>query len=159
MTIQDQVLAGRLNGILLPLSAMKTENDWGVGDFSSLREWTAFLAAQGTKIIQILPLQETAPGENCPYSALSAFATDPVYADISSVEDIMASPAAGEYLESIQPQIAAWHQADRSPFFAVKQAKLKALWLGYQRFLLAEQSQRTARFHAFEAYCSSQVGW
>ena len=49
MTIQDQVLAGRLNGILLPLSAMKTARDWGVGDFASLIEWTEFFASLGTK--------------------------------------------------------------------------------------------------------------
>ena len=119
MTIQDQVLSGRLNGILLPLSAMKTERDWGVGDFASLIEWTEFFASLGTKIVQILPLQETAPGETCPYSALSAFATDPVYADISSVEDICASQEASAYVSSLSDNIAAWHQAKRAPFNAV----------------------------------------
>ena len=105
MTIQDQLLSGRSNGILMPLSAMKTDKDWGVGDFSSLIEWTEFLAAQGTKIIQILPLQETAPQETCPYSALSAFATDPVYADISAVEDVWASENGRAYVESLKNDI------------------------------------------------------
>ena len=112
MTIQDQVLAGRVNGILLPLSSMKTEKDWGVGDFSSLMEWTDFLAAQGAKILQILPLQETAPMETCPYSALSAFATDPVYADISAVEDVWDSEDGRAYVESLKNDIAFWHNAD-----------------------------------------------
>lgn len=159
MTIQDQVLSGRVNGILLPLAAMKTEHDWGVGDFGSLQEWTSFFASQGTKIVQILPLQETAPNETCPYSALSAFATDPVYADISQAEDVMASPRAREFVESLQTKIAEWHKAPKAPFFAVKQAKMKALWYGYQRFLVAEQSVRSARYQAFEAYCAAQSGW
>ena len=159
MTIQDQVLSGRLNGILLPLSAMKTARDWGVGDFASLIEWTEFFASLGTKIVQILPLQETAPGETCPYSALSAFATDPVYADISSVEDICASQEASAYVSSLSDNIAAWHQAKRAPFNAVKQAKLKALWLGYKHFLQAEAAVNSARFQAFEAYQTAQSGW
>lgn len=159
MTIQDQVLAGRVNGILLPLSSMKTEKDWGVGDFSSLMEWTDFLAAQGAKILQILPLQETAPMETCPYSALSAFATDPVYADISAVEDVWASGDGRAYVQSLKNDIASWHNAEKAPFFAVKQAKLKALWYGYQRFLADEQAVRSARYRAFEAYCSAQSGW
>ena len=159
MTIQDQVLSGRVNGILFPLAAMKTEHDWGVGDFGSLQEWTSFFASQGTKIVQILPLQETAPNETCPYSALSAFATDPVYADISQAEDVMASPQAREFVESLQTKIAEWHKAPKAPFFAVKQAKMKALWYGYQRFLVAEQSVRSARYQAFEAYCAAQSGW
>lgn len=159
MTIQDQVLSSRLNGVLLPLSAMKTAGDWGVGDFSSLREWTEFLAAQGAKIIQILPLQETAPGENCPYSALSAFATDPVYADISNVPDVAASPRAQEFIDSISFKIREWHDAPRAPFFAVKQAKLKALWFGYQYFLETQAAANSPRFQAFEAYCAAQAGW
>ena len=143
----------------MPLSAMKTDKDWGVGDFSSLMEWTEFFAAQGTKIIQILPLQETAPLETCPYSALSAFATDPVYADIAAVEDVWASKNGRAYVESLKNDISAWHNAPKAPFFKVKQAKLKALWYGYQRFLTDEASVRSARFFAFEAYCSAQSGW
>ena len=157
MTIQEQLLSSRSCGILLPLCAMKTETDWGVGDLGSLSVWTEFLASQGVKILQILPLQETAPGITCPYAALSSFATDPVYTDISAVEDIIHSPAAQEYIRSLQPQIDAWHQAKRAPFEQVKQAKLRALWRGYQTFLSAEQANRTARFRAFEAYQSAQV--
>ena len=159
MTIQDQVLSSRLNGILLPLAAMKTARDWGVGDFASLREWVAFFAKQGAKIVQILPLQETAPGENCPYSALSAFATDPVYADISDVYDVQNSPEAQAYVSSLTDKIREWNAAPRAPFFAVKQAKLKALWLGYKHFLQTEAAVRSARFLAFEAYQASQSGW
>ncbi len=159
MTIQEELLSSRTNGILLPLAAMKTDSDWGVGDFGSLEEWTEFLASLGTKIIQILPLQETAPGENCPYSALSAFATDPVYVQISQVPDIAHSHEAQEHISLLTEQIAAWRHAHKAPFFAVKQAKLKALWFGYQQFLRTEQSTRSARFRAFEAYQSAQQGW
>lgn len=159
MTIQDQVLSGRVNGILLPLSAMKTENDWGVGDFSSLRQWTEFFSSQGTKIVQILPLQETAQDQTCPYSALSAFATDPVYTDISDVPDVSASPRAREFIDSLAPKISEWRCAKKAPFFAVKQAKLKALWFGYQHFLETEMSADSPRARAFKAYCAAQAGW
>lgn len=159
MTLQEQILSSRLSGILLPLSAMRTSTDWGVGDFSSLQEWTDFLAAQGTKIIQILPLQETAPGINCPYCALTSFATDPVYADISSVEDVQYSPQALEFIASLQPQIHQWRMLDSVHFFDIKQNKLKALWMGYQRFLAVEKSANSPRFKAFEAYQAAQEGW
>ncbi len=159
MTLQEQILTSRVNGVLLPLAAMKTEQDWGVGDFSSLMQWTDFLASQGTKIIQILPLQETAPGENCPYSALTAFATDPVYVDISSVPEVQHSLEARNYVASLQENIAQWRAESKAPFFPVKQAKLKALWLGYQHFLTAEKSVFSPRFQAFEAYCAAQASW
>ncbi len=159
MTLQEQILSSRISGILLPLASMRTNRDWGVGDFGSLTEWVDFLSGQGTRIIQILPLQETAPGVNCPYSALTSFATDPVYTDISGVQDIQQSAEAQEYIASLQEKISLWRSAETADFFHVKQAKLKALWLGYQRFLTEEKSFYSARFRAFEAYCAAQAGW
>lgn len=159
MTIQQTVLNSRVNGILLPLASMKTETDWGVGDFGSLIEWIDLLSDNGVKMVQILPLQETAPHENCPYSAMTAFATDPVYTDISQVQDVAINEKAQQLMQSLQADITSWHQAEKAPFYQVKEAKLKVLWLGYQHFLQHEQQNRTARYQAFEAYCSSQSSW
>ena len=158
-TIQDELLAGRCNGILMPLSAMKTDADWGVGDFGSLEEWIGFFSSLGVKFIQILPLQETAPNETCPYSALTAFAIDPVYTCIPQVQDVAASPAAQDYIKTIQNDIASWHNAPKALLRTIKQAKLKVLWLGYQHFLAQEQAWATPRAKAFEAYCSANSSW
>lgn len=159
MMIQDELLAARTAGILMPLAAMKTTRDWGVGDFGSLQVWTEFLAGLGVKFIQILPLQETAPGVNCPYSALTSFAVDPVYAQIDEVEDIARSARAQEYIGSLSAAMMNWNRASHAPFAEVKQAKLKALWLGYQTFLIHEVSMGSARARAFEAYCAAQEPW
>lgn len=159
MTLQEELLSSRTTGVLLPLSAMKTSSDWGVGDFGSLKEWTEFLAGLGVKFIQILPLQETAPGENCPYSALTSFAVDPVYAQIDAIEDIEHSSRAQEYIGSLAIDLMNWRASARAPFAAVKEAKLKALWQGYQTFLVHEVAGRTVRARAFEAYCSAQESW
>lgn len=158
-TIQEELLSSRTTGVLLPLSAMKTRQDWGVGDFGSLCVWVDFLAGMGVKFIQILPLQETAPGQNCPYSALTSFAVDPVYAQIDEVEDIARSSRAQEYIGSLSADIIKWNSAAHAPFAEVKQAKLKALWLGYQTFLIHEVSVHSARACAFEAYCAGQEPW
>ncbi len=159
MTIHDELLSSHTCGVLLPLSAMKTDDDWGVGDFGSLRAWTDFLAGLGVKFVQILPLQETAPGQNCPYNALTSFAVDPVYTQISDVEDITRSAQAQEYIAALALDIANWNSEANAPFAAVKDAKYKALWMGYQHFLIHEASVRSARFCAFEAYCAAQQPW
>ena len=159
MTIQDELLAARTCGVLMPLAAMKAPHDWGVGDFGSLKKWTEFLAGLGVKFVQILPLQETAPGINCPYSALTSFAVDPVYAQIDEVEDIEHSSRAQEYIGSLSVDIMNWHAAPKAPYFEVKHAKWHALWLGYQTFLIHEVAAHTARAQAFEAYCAAQAPW
>ena len=159
MTIQDELLAARTSGVLMPLAAMKSSHDWGVGDFGSLKVWTEFLAGLGVKFIQILPLQETAPGVNCPYSALTSFAVDPVYAQIDEIEDIEHSSRAQEYIGSLTVDIMNWQSAKNAPFFEVKHAKWHALWLGYQTFLIHEVAGNTARAKAFDAYCAAQEPW
>ncbi len=159
MTIHEELLSRRTSGILLPVSSMKTERDWGVGDLSSLCEWVSFLSGLGTKIVQILPLQETAPGQNCPYSALSAFAIDPVYIDVTSVREVALSPAASQTVQQMQGEIAAWRQAARAPFGPVKKAKLQVLWQAYRYFLETDIAQSSGQAKAFEGYCSANQHW
>jgi len=158
-TVQDKILSGRYNGVLLPVSSMKSAQDWGVGDFGSLCEWISFLSQQGVNILQVLPLQETAPQMTCPYSALTSFAVDPVYADVSQLEDITDNEPAQNFIRSIQEQIAVWHNAHHVPFAEVKKAKLRILWLAYRSFLKNHVAPRTARFRSFEAYCFVQGDW
>ena len=159
MSVHEELLARRSNGILLPLAAMKTEQDWGVGDFTSLCQWVRFLGGLVAKIVQILPIQETAPGQTCPYSALSAFAVDPVYIDVSAVREVKLSPRAQEEINNLQGDIAAWRLYHRAPFKAVKDAKLKVLWQAYQFFLENEMARGTAQAQAFEAYRSAKAQW
>lgn len=158
-SIHEELLASRTNGILMPLAAMKTDNDWGVGDFSSLCEWARFLGSLGAKIVQILPLQETAPNQTCPYSALSAFAIDPVYIDVNAVREVRLSPAAAQTVRDLQGDITAWRMSRKAPFKAVKQAKLKALWQAYQFFLENDMCRFTPEAQAFDAYRAANKSW
>ncbi len=158
-SVHEELLASRSNGILMPLAAMKTENDWGVGDFSSLNQWVRFLGGLGAKIVQILPLQETAPGQTCPYSALSAFAIDPVYIDVHAVREVGLSGRAQEEVRNLQGDITAWRLSRKAPFNAVKQAKMKVLWQAYQFFLENEMAYTTPAAQAFEAYRAAKKEW
>lgn len=159
MSIHDDLLQKRTNGILLPVSAMKTVSDWGVGDFSSLCQWVKFLGGLGAKVVQILPLQETAPNQNCPYSALSAFAIDPIYIDVNAVEEVQLSPQAQQNLQELQRDITAWRSSRRTMFKPIKEAKLKVLWQAYQLFLARDFHYSTPRAKAFEAYRAASGSW
>lgn len=158
-SVHEELLSKRTNGVLMPVSAMKTEADWGVGDFSSLCEWSRFLGGLGAKIVQILPLQETEPGQTCPYSALSAFAIDPVYIDVQRVREVNLSAQARQTLQDLQGEITVWRLSRKAPFKAVKQAKLKVLWQAYQYFLENDVYRFTPEFQAFEAYRSANKTW
>jgi 4-alpha-glucanotransferase len=69
----------RSAGILIPLFSIQTRATFGRGEISDLASMIDFALAMGHRAIQLLPLDETAPGELSPYSALCVQAIDPMY--------------------------------------------------------------------------------
>src|SRR5438309_2168478 len=66
----------RIAGILAPLFALRSENDLGIGDLGTLREFIDWAAEAGFQLIQLLPINEVG-GDNSPYNAISAVAIEP----------------------------------------------------------------------------------
>src|SRR3984957_30659 len=73
---RDKVNQDRMSGVLLHVTSLPSYG--GVGDFGpAAYEFVDFLAAAKQRLWQVLPLSPTGDGSS-PYSALSAFAGDPV---------------------------------------------------------------------------------
>ena len=68
----------RLAGLALPLAALRGARDPGIGELGDLVPFAEWAAAMGQRLVGLLPLGESAPGEASPYSALSSFAIDPL---------------------------------------------------------------------------------
>ena len=66
----------RLAGTLLPVFALRHENDFGIGDTEALRQAITFCAEQKMGLLQVLPVNETGD-DNSPYNAISSVALDP----------------------------------------------------------------------------------
>lgn len=69
----------RCAGILIPLFSLRTADDLGRGDLGGLVPMGELAAAMGHRLLQLLPIDETAPGQASPYSAESVLAIDPSY--------------------------------------------------------------------------------
>jgi 4-alpha-glucanotransferase len=69
----------RIAGVLIPLFSLRTTDDLGRGEICGLVPMAEFALAMGHRMIQLLPIDETAPGETSPYSAMSVLAIDPRY--------------------------------------------------------------------------------
>jgi 4-alpha-glucanotransferase len=81
----------RLAGILIPLFSLRTTEDLGRGEIRGLIPMAAFALATGHRMIQLLPIDETAPGETSPYSAMSVLAIDPLYISARGLDGIDAA--------------------------------------------------------------------
>ena len=69
----------RRAGLLIPLFSCPSTASWGIGDIGDIEPITAWLAGAGQRVLQLLPLNEMAPGQQSPYSAISAMAIDPIF--------------------------------------------------------------------------------
>src|SRR5579875_3252717 len=72
-------MIGRCAGVLIPLFSVRSVHDFGRGEFGGLIPMADMALAMGHRLLQLLPIDEVAPGETSPYSALSVFALDPIY--------------------------------------------------------------------------------
>src|SRR5947209_5483994 len=66
----------KIAGVLVPLFALRTEDDLGIGDVAGLRQFIDWAVEIGLTLVQLLPINETG-GDNSPYNAISATAIEP----------------------------------------------------------------------------------
>ena len=66
----------KVAGVLVPLFALRGEDDLGIGDLGALREFIDWIADIGFTLVQLLPINETG-ADNSPYNAISAMAIEP----------------------------------------------------------------------------------
>ena len=78
-------------GIAIPVFALRTENSFGVGEFTDLKLLVDWSKNIGLKLIQLLPVNDTTAThswtDSYPYAAISAFALHPIYLNLYKVAD------------------------------------------------------------------------
>ncbi|MBR0177153.1 MAG: 4-alpha-glucanotransferase [Bacteroidales bacterium] len=78
-----------MRGVAVPLFSLCTENDFGIGEFADLPKLGDWCLANGLKIIQILPINDTTLHydwrDSYPYNAISAFALNPIYLNLQKL--------------------------------------------------------------------------
>lgn len=68
--------------MLVPVFALRSENDLGIGDTASMRQAIDFCSANKIGVLQVLPINESG-GDNSPYNAISSIALDPALLTVS----------------------------------------------------------------------------
>src|SRR5271163_62289 len=82
----------RSAGLLIPLFSLRSAGDLGRGDIGGLTAAGELAQTMGQRLILLLPIDETPPGEASPYSAMSVLAIDPLYISTQGLRGV--SPAA-----------------------------------------------------------------
>jgi 4-alpha-glucanotransferase len=132
---------------------------WGIGDIGDLRHLTSWLAAAGQRVLQLLPINEMAPGQQSPYSAVSAMAIDPIYLNIPAIPDFEAAGGLGSFTDEEGADLEGVRGARLVQYATIRRLKERALRLAANRFVLEEVRRATPRAQAFAAFLAEQAWW
>ncbi len=73
-------------GVAIPVFSLKSENSFGVGEFTDIKLLVDWAVNVGMKLIQILPINDTTAThtwtDSYPYASISAFALHPMYLNL-----------------------------------------------------------------------------
>ena len=110
----------RLIGTVVPVSALKTGESLGVGEFLDLIEFGELCMKMGIWLIQILPVNDTGY-ESPPYSALTVFALNPLYLRIKDM------PEAIGFEKELSSLRTKFEDKARFPYYELLRAKMEML--------------------------------
>ena len=143
----------KIAGVLVPLFALRGENDLGIGDIGALREFIDWVAQIGFKLVQLLPINETG-ADNSPYNAISAMAIEPATLHVApnsspdlTREDFDAA-VAGADLRSLRLGEVKYRQ--------VKKLKRRILEKAFANFSANASEERQLEF---ETFCEEEAAW
>src|SRR6266446_6757954 len=150
----NDLVGRRRAGVLVPLFSCPSTTSWGIGDMGDLVLMTGWLAAAGQRVLQLLPINEMAPGQQSPYSAISAMAIDPIYIRVTDVTDFNAIGGESWLSEPDRARLDAARGAPRIDYAAVRALKRTALRAAFARFFEAEWCRDTERARALRLFLS-----
>jgi 4-alpha-glucanotransferase len=143
----------RRAGISVPLSSLRSRQSWGIGEMLDIPAAARWLSSAGQTLLQILPLNELAPGESSPYSALSAMAIDPRFITIRHIPD-------SADFEALWPgEIAAVRQAPAIAYGEISALKNLALRMCFERFCENDLDEHTPRADALRDFIRRESWW
>jgi len=149
----------RRAGVLVPLFSIPSSTSWGIGEIGDVARVARWLDAAGLRVLQLLPINEIAPGDTSPYSALSAMATDPQFISLDRLEDFDALGGEAQLEPELRAKLDEVRSAPLVHYAGVRELKARVLQRAFARFHDTEWRGGTRRSAALRAYIRDQAWW
>jgi len=150
---------GRRAGLLIPLFSCASSAGWGIGEIGDIPAVSRWLAGAGLRVLQLLPTNEMAPGQQSPYSAISAMAIDPIFISMRHVPEFAALGGEPSLDDEDRAELAALRLAGTIDHQRVRRLKRAALRRSFEWFLQTEWRCDTSRAREFGQFVSEQAWW
>lgn len=148
---------GKIWGVAVQLYALRSENNWGIGDFTDLHELLGFAANAGANFVGISPVHALFPSDPTlysPYSASSRHALNVMFIDVFAVPDVRECARAQALMgdPAFKTRLAQARAAAHIDYPAVSALKLPVLQAAFDRFRAEHLSRHTPRAAAMRAF-------
>ena len=149
----DLAAGARLWGVAVQLYTLRSQNNWGIGDFTDLAELLRLAAAAGAGFVGISPVHAlftSDPAQFSPYSASSRHALNVMFIDVASVLEVQGSRRALAMMADpgFNARLARVRAAAQLDYAAVASLKLPVLRAAFERFRTEHLARHTARASA-----------
>ncbi len=144
----------RLWGVSAQLYLLRSENDWGIGDFSDLARLAEITGSQGADVIGLNPLHALFPDNPehaSPYSPASRLLLNVLNIDVTALPEFAACDEAQMLARDAEfkQRLAQAREAGLVDYTAVADLKMQALGV---LFHACQSSADPARWQAFQAF-------
>ena len=141
-------------GVAIPVFSVRSNDDFGVGDFFDLKKMVDWAALTGQKFLQILPINDTTMThtwtDSYPYNANSSFALHPMFLRLSELGE-PADPSRRQYFEDLRRELNSLPTVD---YERVNNAKNE-----YTREIFAQEGHKTLESDDFKAFVEKNKSW
>lgn len=118
-------------GVAVPVFSLRSEEGFGVGEFSDLKKLADWAKETSLGIIQILPINDTTANyswtDSYPYAAVSVYALHPQYISLERLEFSLPEELLGEY-NTEKAELNALELIDYEKMISSKWKYLKAIF-------------------------------
>ena len=138
----------RLWGVAAQLYLVRSSRNWGIGDFTDLRELMQGAADRGIDIVGVNPLHALFPDQPeqaSPYSPSSRVLLNVLYLDVTAIEGFVDVPP------DVQRSLSACRSAELVQYTRVAQMKLSVLRMLFSHTARDPSSGEWQEFEAFRA--------
>jgi 4-alpha-glucanotransferase len=145
-------------GVFLPLYALRTKRDWGLGDFTDLgdlMEWVGRLGGSDVGTLPLLAAFLDEPLEVSPYRPASRLFWNELYIDVEGIPELLDHADLLERVKSDQfsRRIAALHDSDYVNYREVMRLKREVIQPLADRFF----HERPSRFSELQKFVTSDA--
>lgn len=141
-------------GTAIPVFSLRSNDDFGAGDFVDLKLMVDWCVTTGQKVLQLLPVNDTTMTgtwlDSYPYKANSTFALHPMYIRLEEV-GILKDESRRRYYEELRQEL--------NKELNVDYERVNAAKMSYLREIFEEQRTKTLRSKEYKSFVERNKTW